>query len=116
MGSETRKTTELVTIRVTPEDHARIVQAGAAQGLGPSSFARVAVCKAVGLPSPNVRRKPDPVKQDIAKMLGEIGRIGNNVNQLARVANSTGDVASIVAVDSLRSQLEELAEAVLELR
>lgn len=116
MGSETRKTTELVTIRVTPEDHARIVEAGAAQGLGPSSFARVAVCKAVGLPSPNVRRKPDPVKQDLARLLGELGRIGNNVNQVARVANATGEVASIVAVHGLRDQLEELTQAVLELR
>ncbi|MBB4067424.1 plasmid mobilization protein [Gellertiella hungarica] len=116
MGSERRKTTELVTIRVTPDDHARIVEAGAAHGLGPSSFARVAVCQAVGLAAPDVRRKPDPKQRDLARILGELGRIGSNVNQVARVANATGDVASLVAVDALRDQLEELTRAVLELR
>lgn len=116
MGTETRKTTELVAIRLTPEDHARIVAAGAAQGLGPSSFARVATVLAAGGPAPDVRRKADPIRQDLARVLGELGKVGNNVNQLTRVAHASGDVGSIVAVERLRGELEDLTRAVLRLR
>lgn len=116
MGSETRRATELITIRLTPDDHARIVEAGEALGMGPSSFARVAACKAAGLPRPDVRRKPARQAVDVARVLGELGRIGNNVNQLARVANSRGDVPGARAVADLRCALEALTRAVMEAR
>lgn len=116
VGTETRIKTTTTTLRLTPEERAAVIAAADAAGLGPSSFARLATLQAAGGPDPDIRRKPSGLRQDIARVLGELGRIGNNVNQVARVANATGDVASIVAVDSVRDQLQELTRAVLELR
>lgn len=114
-GTETRKATRSTTIRLTPADHAVLAAAAEASGVGPSTFARLATIEAAGGLRPEIRRKPDAVRQDLARVLGELGRIGSNVNQVARVANATGEVASIVAVHGLREQLEELTRAVLEL-
>lgn len=116
MGSEKRKATKSVMFRVTPEDHARLMKVCESQGLGPSSFARIVVCKAAGLPAPNVRRKPDSLARDIAKALGEIGRMGNNVNQIAKVANTNGDLASMEAAEAIRAELGKLTQAFLDLR
>jgi len=115
-GTEKRQKTTTTTLRLTPAERAVVVAAAEASGLGPSSFARLATLQAAGGPAPNIRRKPDALRQDLARILGELGRIGSNVNQVARVANSTGDIASMVAVDSLRSQLNELTQAILDLR
>ncbi|MCO6389370.1 plasmid mobilization relaxosome protein MobC [Aliihoeflea sp. 40Bstr573] len=114
MGSETRKTTQLVTIRLTPEDHAKVVAAGEARGLGPSSFARIATCKAAGLPRPEIRRKPDALSKLVGQALGEIGRMGNNVNQIARVANRTGDARAAADAEGLRQELGKLTRAILD--
>ena len=115
-GTETRQMTTTTTLRLTPEERAAVVAAAEVAGLGPSSFARLATLQAAGGPRPDLRRKPDAFRLDLARVLGGLGRIGSNVNQIARVANSSGDVASIVAIDHLRGQLQELTQAVLELR
>ena len=112
MGSETRRATELITIRLTPDDHARIVEAGESLGLGPSSFARVAACKAAGLPRPEIRRKPARQAVDVARVLGELGRIGNNVNQLARHAHR-GGLVDPDELQALRAAVERLTQAVM---
>lgn len=116
MGTETRRTTQSTTIRLTPDDHAVLAAAAEAAGVGPSTFARIATLDAAGGRRPEIRKRPDPVRRDLAQVLGALGRIGNNVNQVARVANATGDVSSILAVHGLRDQLAELTQAVLELR
>lgn len=91
--SETRQATKLMTFRLKPEDHAAIVAAAAERGIGPTTFARRAAFRAARLGSPTYeRRGPDPLAATLARAIGELGRIGSNVNQVARVANSRGDV------------------------
>jgi hypothetical protein len=104
--SEARQATKLMTFRLTPEDHAAIVAAAADQGVGPTTFARQAAFRAAGLGRPAYeRRGPNPVAALLARAIGELGRIGSNVNQVARVANSRGDV-----------DVRTFAEAMAELR
>lgn len=116
MGSETRRATEVVTVRLTPEEHERIVAAGGEQGVGPSTFARIAVTDALGLPRRKAPRKPDALDRLIGQALGELGKIGNNANQIARVANRSGDAAGIVAADALRDEVAALTKAIMDLR
>lgn len=100
--SEARKATKLMTFRLTPDDHAAIVAAAADRGIGPTTFARQAAFRAAGLGRPAYeRRGPDPVAALLAKAIGELGRIGSNVNQVARVANSRGDVDVRVFADAM---------------
>lgn len=116
MGSESRRATEIVTIRVTPEEHERIVLAGAARGVGPSTFARLALTDALGLPTRKTPRKVVALDRVIREALGELGRIGNNANQIARIANRSGEAVSIAAAAALRAEVASLTKAVMDLR
>lgn len=54
--------------------------------------------------------------QVLGPILGELGRIGSNINQIARVANSTGNATAIAAAASVRADIERLTLAILTLR
>lgn len=116
MGSETRQKTVTTTIRLTPDERAAVAAAADAQGLGPSSFARVATLRAAGRTSPAIRKRHDAIADVVGPVLGELGRIGSNVNQIAKVANSTGNASAIAAAGCLRSDLERLTIAVMSLK
>lgn len=116
MGSIERSSTSTTTIRLTSDERAAVVAAAEAVGLGPSSFARFATVQAAGRIPPTVRKRHDTTAKTIAPFLGELGRIGSNINQIARVANSTGDLAALSAAEDFRADLERLTVAVLSLR
>ncbi|TGD61576.1 plasmid mobilization relaxosome protein MobC [Tabrizicola sp. WMC-M-20] len=55
---------------------------------------------------------------NLIRALGDLGRIGNNVNQIARAANE-GRIRSIDArsadvLDALRNKIEELRQEIRE--
>nr|WP_198033154.1 MobC family plasmid mobilization relaxosome protein [Methylosinus sp. PW1] len=94
-------------------------KAAASLGIGPATFAAEAVRAAIG--TKRVRPLPKnrgEVAEAVREATGEIGRVGNNVNQLARVANSGGRVdaaalapilASLAAIDAKLSELARLS-------
>lgn len=116
MGSETRQKTVTTTFRLTPDERAAVAAAADVQGLGPSSFARVATLRAAGRTPPSIRKRHDAIASIIGPVLSELGRIGSNINQIAKVANSTGDATAIAAASRLRSDLEKLTIAVMSLK
>lgn len=116
MGSETRRKTVTTTIRFTPEERAAVAVAADAQGLGPCSFARMVTLRAAGRTPPPIRKRHDAIASAIGPVLGELGRIGSNINQIAKVANSTGNATAIAAADSLRADIRKLLSAVLALK
>ena len=69
----------------------------------------------LGLPRPSAQRRPDAHAVVVGKALGELGRIGNNINQLARHAHVGGRVDNRVLV-AVQSELEDLTRAVLASR
>jgi len=77
-----------MSFKLRREERDRLREAAAAAGLGPSSFAAEAVRRAIGTsrrrPIPRVR---DELAQAVRDATGELGRVGNNVNQIARRAN-----------------------------
>lgn len=116
MGSENRQKTTTTTIRFSPDERAAVTAAADAQGLGPSTFARLATLRAAGRTPPVIRKRHDAIAGVIGPILGELGRIGSNVNQIARVANSTKNATAVAAAGCLRADLEKLTVAVLALK
>jgi hypothetical protein len=102
------------TLRLTQDERVALDAAAEAAGLGPCSFARQAVMRAVGRAAV-VRRRPDGLAQTIGRVLGDLGRVGNVVNQLARHAHNGGRVSS-EALHAVRTELAALTAAVLSLR
>lgn len=114
-GSETRIKTTTTTLRLSPEEREAVIAAAAAQGLGPSSFARKAALEAAGRPATSIRRRRDAIASALAPVLGELGRHGNLLNQLTRHAHVGGRVDPD-QLAALRFEIERLTLAVLALR
>ena len=83
-GSEKRQRTKLVMIRLTPRELAEVEEAASRAGLTLSSYGRAQMLGA--LPPRSVRRPPVE-KELLAKVLGQLGKAGSNLNQVARAAN-----------------------------
>ncbi|WBU30520.1 plasmid mobilization relaxosome protein MobC [Rhodopseudomonas palustris] len=105
--------TTTTTFRMTAAERAAIVSAADAAGMGPSTFARVSVLRAAGR-TPAIRKRHDAIATVIAPVLGQLGRIGSNINQITRHAHIGGNVDSN-ALARLRDEMERLTRAVLAL-
>ncbi len=98
MASEPRSV--VVSIRFRPDEAAHVDAAGQAlrQLRGRSDFCRAASLSAAKakVPPPSkpvrrpARRLPALDTRLLGQILGQIGKIGGNVNQFAKLANSTG--------------------------
>lgn len=84
-GSENRKRVKTKSIRFTPAELAQVEAAAERAGLTTGGWLRQAVLDA---PPPRQSRRPVVEKELLALLLRHLGKIGSNVNQLARSANS----------------------------
>jgi hypothetical protein len=85
----------VLRVRLSPTERDAVDTAAEAAGVGPCTFVRVVVVTAVGqtpTPARRRRRAPKQAARDLAKVIGALGKIGNNLNQLARSANAGFDV------------------------
>jgi hypothetical protein len=108
-----QKLSSALRIRLTNEQHSAVNAAASSVGLGICSFARMAVVKAAGLIPAAAPRKPDGHAIALARWTGELGRIGNLANQLAKDRNTGFDVSAL-DVDEFRDELRKLREVILK--
>ena len=109
-GSEKRVRKRILPIRLSDEEHAVIDEAAERAGLVVSSYARQAL---LGAPPPRQVRRPAVERRELARLLGELGKIGGNLNQLAKAAN-TGVVVFEGEIASALTGLREMRDAVLK--
>ncbi|MEI9990193.1 MAG: plasmid mobilization relaxosome protein MobC [Rhizomicrobium sp.] len=83
-GSEKRVRTRIFPIRLSDEERAIVEAKAERAGLTPSSYARQILLDA---PAPRQVRRPPVERRELARLLGELGKIGGNLNQLAKAAN-----------------------------
>jgi hypothetical protein len=100
--SESRKLPIVRSVRLSAEEAAAIDAAAEARGLGSSSFAREAML-----------RRRDVGAAEFVPVLGELGRVGNNLNQAIRLANAARRPADVAAIEATRSALLDLHRFVM---
>lgn len=83
-GTEKRARTAHLTIRLTPEERAKLDSDAERAGLTTGSYGRKVL---LGAPQPRQVRRVVVEKQMLSKLLGELGKIGGNLNQLAKATN-----------------------------
>jgi hypothetical protein len=83
-GSETRVRSKHLTIRLSPDERERIDLAAERAGLTAGSYARQVL---LGAPQPRQVRRPPIERRELARLLGEVGHVGGNLNQIARDMN-----------------------------
>lgn len=83
--SETRQKGRVVPFRVTVEEYAELTRLAERSGLTIGSFVR---SRSLEQPTTRARRKPAIEQVAVSQLIGELGRVGNNLNQLAKKANA----------------------------
>lgn len=109
--SETRQRTESVSARLLPAERAAIDAAAEAAGCGPGTWAREILTRAAGAPVPPRRAARTDLARVIGRWTGEVGKIGNNLNQLSRHAH-LGSRVDAAALDRLTAVVRDLHTAV----
>ncbi len=90
------------SIRLSREERTELDKRAAAAGLTVGGY-----CKSIifNSPPPRRSRRPPVDKIELARLLGEIGRLGNNLNQIARKLHSE----SLIDIPALEFALNDLA-------
>jgi hypothetical protein len=83
-GSDKRQRNRRIIVRCTDSEFATILDRADRAGLFAAAFLRAS---ALGSPGPRAVRRPPVDRQELARLLGELGRVGNNLNQIARALN-----------------------------
>ncbi len=96
-GSETRQRTSNVLIRFTPEEREEVEQKASRAGLTLSSYGRHQMLNGA---QPRAVKRPPVEVEAIALLLAALGKIGSNLNQIARHLNR-GDPASSLIDEAL---------------
>jgi hypothetical protein len=109
MARPSQNLSKRITVRLTPEEHARLKQDADTAAVDVTTIARSQLLDAP-LPKRKYRRSVDHDK--LADVLLALGRIGTNLNQIAKVANSSGDSSSFRDAKLLKNLLEEIRDEV----
>lgn len=86
-GSEVRKRSFLVTSRYDEQEFAELEEASRRAGLTRASYQRL---QSLEKPKTRSTRRAPVERELLGKVLGQLGKIGSNLNQIARAANSNG--------------------------
>ena len=108
--SENRQKGRVVPFRVSPEEYSELASLADRAGLTLGSYVR---SRALETPTTRARRKPAIEQVAVSKLIGELGKVGNNLNQLAKKANAgnllTQEVlAALAVIHELGSSAKQL--------
>lgn len=100
-GSQTRRKPHMVTTAYSDEEFAILDEAASRAGLTRASYQRV---QSLAKPKTRSTRRAPVDKELLARTLGQLGKIGGNLNQIAKAANLD------------RYERVQLGEALVEVR
>lgn len=110
-GSENRARKIILPVRLTAEEHAEITAKAEAAGVSAGGFLRAC---GLGQVTPGTKRRAPADKAILERVIAELRRVGNNINQIARAANMnepTDSVSLNHALSEYMATLHQLREA-----
>ncbi|MGV0950345.1 MAG: plasmid mobilization protein [Azonexus sp.] len=109
--SQTRQRGRSVKVALSEAEHAKAeAAAAAAGGVSLSGYFRALL---MGEPTPGTKRRPPADAATLARLLGQFGKVGSNLNQLARLGNQGQLVAPpelAACADEVRAVTALIAE------
>jgi len=100
-----------VSVRCTAEEHNAIDEAATQAGLSIGAFLRA---QALGNPGPRAVRRPPVERRELARLLGHLGKLGSNVNQIARAVNTTRNLPSWSELAEIRHEVSQIRAALMK--
>lgn len=110
-GSEKRQRNKRSTPRFTEDEFNRIAAKADDAGIGFAAYLRAAALD--GDAGPRAQRRPPADHRALREILGHVGRIGNNINQISRSLNS-GDALNIPELREAIGAYLQIRNAILE--
>ena len=104
-----------MSLRLSPGERAAVARAARDCGDTPGGYIRWAALTAAGRPAGRRRAERDLLAQETAKAVGQLGRIGSLINQVARIANGSGRIGATDAAYAYERVARELAATRLAL-
>ncbi|WP_263350001.1 MobC family plasmid mobilization relaxosome protein [Acidicapsa acidisoli] len=101
-GSDKRRRPRQSLVRWTDEEFNAVSAKADKAGLAIAAFMRAA---ALGDPGPRAQRRPPADHKALRQILGQLGRIGNNLNQIARALNAGEQIYLPELKDALRAYI-----------
>lgn len=108
-GSERRQRNKTLQIRLTDFEFEAIAEKAESVLLTAPSYARHVL---LDTPAPRARRRPSIEAETLARVLAQLGKIGSNLNQLAKQTN-TGHHIPPEDIRAALSSVADLREATL---
>lgn len=100
-----------IAVRCTAADHAALQELAAEAGLSVGAFLRAV---ALNGPGPRAVRRPPVAKETLARILGELGKLGSNVNQLARAYHQTANLPAWAELAAMREDVAAMRAALMK--
>ena len=100
--------TRTIKTRLTEEEHADFMERLTAYGMSQSEFIRQAITGATITPIITVSPINDEMLAAVGRLTGEYGKIGGNLNQIARYLNEYGAPYNTLSSE-VRAALSDLA-------
>ena len=110
--SERRRRKASIHCRVLPDEKLKIESFAFIAGLSVSQLLRDA---ALGLPSRLPRKRPPGIAdKQFAQLIGQLGKVGNNLNQLTRLSHLEGKISDHLALNITLDDLRVLMACLIE--
>lgn len=109
MARPSEKLSERITIRLKPQELAQLRRDADTAAVDVTTIARSNLLNAP-IPKRKYRRSVDHDK--LAEVLLQLGRLGTNLNQIAKVANTNGDLTQFRDAKLLKNLLEDIRDEV----
>ena len=98
-------------IRFTPQQFEQLDATAREAGMSVGAFARAVLTGSAG---PRAVRKPPVQKAELARLLGELGKVGSNVNQIARAFNQHQGSPSLKELAEMKGELVAMRMAIMK--
>jgi hypothetical protein len=110
-GSEKRQRNKRFTFRLIDDEFNKIAAKADRSGLSFGAFLRAAALD--GDAGPRAQRRPPADHRALRQLLGQAGRIGNNINQIARALNS-GDAVNAPELQEALRAINDIRNGILD--
>jgi hypothetical protein len=100
-----------ISVRCTAEDHAVIKESATAAGLSIGAYLRAL---ALGSPGPRAVRRPPIERKELARLLGHLGKVGSNINQLAYAYNRDRLLPGLAELAAIQRDVGQMRAALIK--
>ena len=107
-GTEKRQRHRLIVARCDDAEYATALANAARAGMSVGAYMRHLI---TGTSGPRAVRRPPVDKAELGRALGLIGWYGSNVNQLAFVANSEGELPTAARLEGMAAEIRDMRGA-----